>query len=123
MTSHCHELPTGFQLPSEYVALLAAATLPDIEPWWFLAETPDLLSFWTVTLQRQYPARSLVPFAKDGGSDDVVCFDGGDRSGAPRVLIIHSFTSPGWEGRWELPGFARWLELAVAEAAAARMVD
>jgi hypothetical protein len=82
-------LREGFRLPDAYLRLVESG-LPDIEPWWWLEEYPDSAKYWAKTLSEQYPSRSLVPFAKDGGSDDVFCFDGEDLSGNPG-----SYTSTG----------------------------
>jgi hypothetical protein len=62
------------------------------------------------TLQEQFPYRTLVPFAKTGASDDVACFDGTDTSGDPKVLLIHTFCSPGWEDRGSVDNFDEWLK-------------
>jgi hypothetical protein len=67
-------------------------------------------------MHKQFPTRTLVPFAKDGGSDDVACFDSADTSGNPKVLCIHSFCSPGWEYRGEASSFAEWLQRTEWEA-------
>lgn len=109
-------LPTGFKFPKSYLDLVANG-LPDIEPWWWLAPYKDLAIFWTATLRKQFPSRTLVPFAKHGGSDDVACFDGSDISHNPKVLYIHSFCSPGWEHRGEARNFAEWLQNTEIEAA------
>ena len=105
--------PPGFVLPRAYVALLAEAPLPDLDPWWFLAESPDLAVFWWTTLQEQYPTRRLVPFAKrDDRGDDLAAFDGSDVSGEPRVFYVHAYSTPGWEHRGEAANFVAWLENA-----------
>lgn len=110
-----YPLPSGFQFPQTYLHLLEKS-LPDIEPWWWLAPHKDSAIYWADTLRKQFPARMLVPFAKYGGSDDVACFDGADTSGNPKVLYIHSFCSPGWEHRGEVSSFAEWLEQTEREA-------
>jgi len=98
--------PEGFIFPLSY--LDAAEELDDIDPLFWLLEMKDALPHWTDILRRQFPDRVLVPFAKDGDSDDVYCFDGNDRSGNPPVLLIHSFTDPEWEYRGEWNDFDSW---------------
>lgn len=109
------DLPRGFKFPQAYLNLMATS-LPDIEPWWWLAPHKDSVIYWENTLRTQFPLRTLVPFAKHGGSDDVACFDGADTSGNPRVLYIHSFCSPGWEHRGEANNFTEWLQKTEQEA-------
>ena len=110
------KLPEGFAFPKKYLLMLEGV-LPEIEPWWWLAPHRDSCVYWLETLREQFPQRSLIPFAKDGGSDDVACFDGADRSGNPKILRIHAFCSPGWELRGEFPDFEVWLEAALQETA------
>lgn len=105
-----------FKLPKSYLDLVNEG-LPDIEPWWWLAPHKDSAIYWIDTLRKQFPSRTLIPFAKHGGSDDVACFDGTDASGDPRVLRIHTFCAPGWEQRGEATNFAEWLQMAEAESA------
>lgn len=98
----------GFRFPDSYLDLVKAG-LPDIEPWWWLALYKESSTFWADTLKEQFPYRELIPFAKDGGSDDVACFDGADSSGNPKVLYIHGFCSHGYEWRGEAKDFTEWL--------------
>ena len=112
-------LPSGFEFPVGYLELLQSG-LPDIEPWWWLAPHKDSSIYWKETLGKQFPQRMLVPFAKDGGSDDVACFEGGSQGEQPKVLIIHSFCTPGWEHRGEFENFSEWLKHACAESASFR---
>ncbi len=108
--------PSDFKFPQPYLDLLEKG-LPGIEPWWWLAPHKDSAIYWADTLRKQFPSRTLVPFAKHGSSDDVACFDGSDTSGNPKVLYIHSFCSPGWEHRGEASSFAEWLQKTEIEAA------
>jgi len=63
-------------------------------------------------VKEQYPSRVLVPFGKDNYSDDVFCFDGTDISGNPKVYIVHTYASPGWEDRGYVEDFTAWLRFA-----------
>ena len=111
-----YPLPNDFKFPQLYLDLMAKG-LPDINPWWWLAPHKDSAVYWADTLHKQFPSRTLIPFAKYGGSDDVACFDGSDPSGNPKVLYIHSFCSPGWEHRVEIASFTEWLQKTEIEAA------
>ncbi len=111
-----YSLPNDFTFSQSYLDLVAKE-LPDIAPWWWLAPNKDSSIYWADTLRTQFPLRTLIPFAKHGGSDDVACFDGADTSGNPKVLYIHSFCSPGWEHRGEASSFEEWLRKTETEAA------
>ena len=106
---------SNFKFPQPYLDLVEKG-LPDIDPWWWLSPHKNSAIYWADTLRKQFPSRMLVPFAKHGGSDDVVCFDGSDISGKPKVFYIHAFCSPGWEQRGEASSFAEWLEKTETEA-------
>ena len=100
--------PAGFSFPAPYLSLIQAKDLPDIAPLFWLLQLDEGVEDWTGLLQEQYPDRVLVPFAKDRRTDDVFCFDGKDTSGNPPVILIHSFTDPGWEYRGEWFHFDSW---------------
>ncbi len=81
---------------------------PDIHPWMWLLKVQGSAEFWAATLREQFLYLVLVPFAKDKLSDDVFCFAGNDTSGDPAVLVIHGFTTPGWEYRGMWRSFSDW---------------
>ena len=56
-------------------------------------------------MKKRYPARTLVPFARHDYSDDVACWDV-DRPG--KVLIIHDYSSSGYENKYEFDSFEDW---------------
>ena len=111
-------MPAGFLFPAAYLEVIDRPELPELMPWWFLAENERLAVFWRGTLRQQFPNLSLVPFAKFDTSDDLACFDGGDVSGNPAVLVIHAYTTPGWEHRRTLRDFEAWMAAAAADARA-----
>lgn len=99
--------PPGFRGPDQFIDLMAGE-YPEIDPWMWLLELKDLSEFWANYFRKQFPYLVLVPFAKNEFSDDVYCFAGNDRSGDPAVLIIHGFTTPGWEFRGMWRSFSDW---------------
>ena len=105
-------LPDGFRFPDDYFRFLSDGARKDLKPWWFLCDMPSVADFWLDDLERQYPGRRLIPFAKLEDSDDVACFDGFDTSGNPGVQYIHAFASVGWERRGTEDNFLGWLEQA-----------
>lgn len=111
-------LPSGFRLPNAYIELIRSPEFPDLTPWWLLGERKQSALFWLSTLKEQYPARSLIPFAKrDDLSDTLAAFDGSDTSGNPRVFHIHAYTEPGWEQRGTWDSFQDWLTQAYSDSA------
>jgi hypothetical protein len=113
-----HKIPlrNGFQFPQSYLNLaeLAEEELPEIAPWWWLAPYEDSSLYWLNTLQQQFPSRHLIPFARHGGSDDVVCFDASEPATEPSVVCIHGFCSPGHELRGHADTFSEWLSLILS---------
>lgn len=110
-------LPSGFIYPSSFLEFISKKEIPDLDPWWFIYEFEELSKKWFLLLKKQYPTRNVVPFAKASNNDDIACFDGTDKSGDPKIFIIHSFASPGWEDRGSVKNFNEWLELTKKESA------
>ncbi|HEX8967829.1 MAG TPA: hypothetical protein VF937_08125 [Chloroflexota bacterium] len=102
------DLPKGFVYPHEFVRVVELG-LTNLEPWWILQG--DLLRDHFVGLRKRYEKRRLVPFARREDNDDVACFD----ADSGTVVIIHDFTTPGWEQRAEYIGFYSWLRQAIED--------
>jgi len=114
-TSVC---PRRFVAPQRFEELLRWPEPPDIDPWWWLFPFRTEMSWWAETIRSQFPSRPpLVPFAKHGFTDDVFCFDGTDTTGNPRVYIVHTYASPGWEDRGYWDDFDVFMEAAEEEHA------
>ncbi|MCR1000739.1 SMI1/KNR4 family protein [Serratia rubidaea] len=111
------ELPSGFKYPLSFLEIVSKEDVLDLDPWWFLYEFEDFAKQWLFEIKKQYPTRQLVPFAKTSYSDDIVCFDGSDESGEPKVFFVHAFASPGWEDRGSVSNFDEWLKIAKEESA------
>lgn len=111
------ELPEGFKYPLSFLEIVSKKDVLDLDPWWFLYEFEDFAKQWLFEIKKQYPTRKLVPFAKASNTDDIVCFDGSDESGNPKVYFIHTFASPGWEDRGSVYNFDEWLKQAKEESA------
>lgn len=110
-------LPENFSFPQSYIEFISQEEVPYLEPWWFLFEYREDADFWIDEIAKQYPSRSLIPFAKAGSTDDVACFDGSDTSGNPKVFYVHTFASTGWEDRGDVENFDAWLEKTKADSA------
>ena len=100
------ELPEGFAYPREFLRVMELGLL-DLDPWWIV--NGKLLRVLNASIQRLYPRRKLVLFAKRQDNDDVACFD----LDSGRVAIVHAFASPGWERRAEFSDFRAWLHQAI----------
>lgn len=100
--------PEGFLYPERFQRVLAQQPLPEIDPFMWTSEYREQTLNWAGIVAKQFPERSLVPFAKHGDTDDVFCFEGTDHTGDPPVLIIHTFTTPGWEYRGQWASFDDW---------------
>jgi hypothetical protein len=99
-----HDLPKGFDYPSEFLHVVERGLL-ELEPWRIL--TGDLLRRRAEGLGHRYPERMLVPFAARQDNDDVACWD---TSLPGQVVIVHDFSSGGWEGHGGFPDFVSWLQ-------------
>ena len=107
------KIPKDFKYPQSFLNIINIKNIKDIpypEPYYFLGKFPDHIKWWHKTIKEQYPTRNLIPFAKDEETDDVFCFDGTDTSGNPKVYMVHTFASPGWEDRGYWDNFDDWYE-------------
>ena len=107
-----NELPKGFKYPESYIKYMKYdSELKELDPY-ILFRRDEGIKLWSKILKEQYPTRNLIPIGKDNNSDDVFCFDGDDTSGDPKVYIVHTFASPGWEDRGYLKNFGEWLKFS-----------
>ncbi len=97
----------GFKYPMG-LERVADLELTDLDIW-FILDAPFAKSYCE-SINKRYPDRMLVPFAKRGDCDDVACFEV-DKPGT--VQIIHDFASPGWEQREVFPDFWSWFSSAI----------
>lgn len=105
-------LPVGFRFSNNFTNYIQLNCKDEIHPWYFLAESAKYIDGRFACVRRLYPNRNLIPFAHWNPSDDIVCFDGDDRSGDPKVFFVHTYASPGWEDRGNVENFDVWLEIA-----------
>ena len=83
--------PNNFVYPQAIVKLLEL-NLTNFDVWYFM--DLESVKIRLAGLQKRYPDRQLVPFARRGDCDDIACFevDKGDR-----VFVIHDYASKGYE--------------------------
>ena len=98
-----------FEYPKEFFKIIHLG-LVNFD-FWYLMDYDQ--AEWRIKgLKERYPDRKLVPFARRGDNDDIVCFDI-DRDG--RVQKIHDFASAGWEQRKDYESFWDWFREAIDE--------
>ncbi|MDA8021234.1 MAG: hypothetical protein MPN21_27675 [Thermoanaerobaculia bacterium] len=84
--------------------------LIDLRPWRILEGEQALLRFRG--LAKRYPSRDLFPFACRQDNDDLACWASGM---GEKVLIIHDFSSPGYEDESDFEDVWAWLRSAVED--------
>jgi hypothetical protein len=85
----------GIELPNGYRTVIEL-NLVNLKPWQFLAEVDSPLG--NSSINRRYPKRLVLPFARRIDSDDVACFVMRDpEQEAGQVIVIHDFASSGYE--------------------------
>ena len=101
----------NFEIPKGYYRIYELG-LTNIRPWYFL----DGQEFGKIYkgIQRRYPQRVLLPFARRQDNDDVACFvvDSSDYTRG-HVLIIHDYASSGTEVHNSFPSFWDWFRMAI----------
>ena len=100
------ELPIWFNYPQEFLRIVDQGLL-DFDPWIVLQGVQLRTRFRG--LQERYPERELIPFARREDNDDVACWDKGKEG----VVIIHDFSSPGYENKQDMNSFWDWLRSAL----------
>lgn len=99
--------PNNFVYP-QAIAKLLELNLTNFDVWYFM--DLESVKIRLAGLQKRYPDRQLVPFARRGDCDDIACFevDKGDR-----VFVIHDYASKGYEQREIYENVWEWLKEVV----------
>lgn len=97
----------NFEYPESYKKLIELGLVNfDI---WFLMEKDQVSSIYN-GMQKRYPNRKLIPFAKRADNDDTACFEIGKGN---KIQLIHDFATEGFEQRGEFEDLWEWVESAV----------
>lgn len=104
------ELPNWFTYPQDFLTQVNEGNL-DIGPWQVL--TGHWLRTRREGLDKRFPKRILIPFARRMDNDDIACWEEG---ASIAVRIVHDFAAPGWEEREEYASFGDWLVAARLDA-------
>lgn len=99
----------GYEYPYQ-LRKLAELNMLDFDYWFIM--NAKLAEDYTHGMQKRFPNRKLIPFAKRCDCDDVACFEL-DKPG--KVEIIHDFCDPGWEQRGEYDSFWDWFMDVIQE--------
>ncbi len=90
-----------------------------IKPWEIIFEKRLNLAY--EGLKKRYPGTNLIPFAVRTDGDDVACFD--LNTSEKKVVIIHDYSSVGWERREIFNTFWDWYHRAVEDMIEFAKVD
>lgn len=101
------ETPDWFNYPQDFLRIVEQGLL-NFDPW-IVMQTDQLRTRYN-GLKERYPSKVLVPFARREDNDDVACWD---KNKPGVVVIIHDFSSPGYENKEEYSCFWDWLRSAV----------
>ena len=95
----------GFVLSQDFENM----ELPD--PWYALDEHVIPIAYQKINAR--YPHRRVLPFARRRDNDDVATFVVTDpQYEQGTILIVHDYSSPGYEIEGEYATFADWLAVA-----------
>lgn len=99
--------PNNFVYP-QAIAKLLELNLTNFDVWYFM--DLESVKIRLAGLQKRYPDRQLVPFARRRDCDDIACFevDKGDR-----FFVIHDYASKGYEQREIYENVWEWLKEVV----------
>jgi hypothetical protein len=103
----------GLALPSGYQTAIDL-NLVNLQPWHFLSD--DEFDYLYAGVNKRYPERQVIPFARRSDSVDVACFvlqDSEQQAG--QIIVIHDFASPGFEVVARMEKFWPWFRHAVDE--------
>jgi len=98
-----------FNFPSSYLKVIEL-NLVDYE-YWYLMDDKQIRTR-KEGLNKRFPNRNLIPFARRDNNDDIACFEVGQ---GEKVFIVHDFASEGYERRQEFEDFWSWFISAIKE--------
>lgn len=102
-----YERPGNFVYPKSINKLLEL-NLTNFDVWYFMDKESVKIRF--SGLQKRYPERNLIPFARRGDCDDVACFEVGK---GEQVFVIHDYASNGYEQHEIYDNVWKWLEAVI----------
>jgi len=100
---------SDFKFPPSYLKVIEL-NLVDYEYWYLMNEKQ--IKTRKEGLEKRFPNRKLIPFARRDNNDDIACFEIGH---GEKVFIVHDFASEGYEHRQEFDTFWSWFISAIKE--------
>lgn len=97
------------KLPREYFLIKNEINLKIDRPW-YLIEDQYIDNIYN-DLKKRYKSRNIFPFAMRVDNDDKICFDLDNNS----IVLIHDFSSPGWEFKKNYKDIWEWLHEVVED--------
>ncbi|PQP00749.1 hypothetical protein C5612_22680 [Pseudomonas frederiksbergensis] len=118
-------LPDGFKFPVEYLNVVFADEIVDIEPWRFLSKNMAGSLFYYGSMLLKFSGAALVPFAiiqdESGLYNDgwvvLACFDVSNKEDCPNVRI-YDYSRPKlspWDNL-AYSNFSEWFSAAKEES-------
>lgn len=98
------------EYPLEYEYFLSNNII-HFKPWEVISG--DRMNLKQKGLNERFPNANLIPFAVRTDCDDVACFD--LNTSEKQVIIIHDYSSVGWERRAIYNTFWDWFRQAVED--------
>ncbi|MDR2889361.1 MAG: hypothetical protein LBV33_05920 [Lachnospiraceae bacterium] len=102
-----NDLPEGFVYPQPLHKLIEL-NLTNFEVWYLMDYESAKVRM--SGLDKRYPQRVLIPFARRGDCDDIACFEAGQ---GQSVFVIHDFASEGYEQREIFENIWDWLNFVI----------
>lgn len=101
--------PSWFKYPKEFLKTIELPII-NITPWYILGDEQLHQKF--KGLKERFPSRDFMPFAKRDDNDDVACWSKDDPQ---KVIIIHDFSTEGWEIVKVYDSFWDWFKDAIQD--------
>lgn len=100
---------TIFVYPKPYDKLIEL-NLVDFDIWYLIESRQATRRYHD--LEKRYPNRKLIPFARRDDNDDIACFEIGK---GDKIQLIHDFAGEGYEQRGEFADLWEWVDFAAKE--------
>ena len=97
---------TGVQIPSTLMQSSFKDTLNDIG---YELPPSTIFSSYVSALNKRYPDRYIVPFAKSASSDDIAALVVEDKNSEGPIIEIHDFASTGFENPRYFKSISSWI--------------
>lgn len=99
----------NFKFPQSYLKVIELNLL-DYEYWYLMNK--EQIKSRKDGLDKRFPNRKLIPFARRDDNDDIACFEIGYDE---KVFIVHDYAAEGYERRQEFDNFWSWFISAIKE--------